>query len=391
MEKVTYISSYPPMLCGIGFWTRELVSHMESLLGTNSSVIAVSPDISLLFPQEVRRIIKKDRLLDYIKTGKDLSRVKPSLIHVQHDFNIYGGRLGNYIIPLLALMGDVQKVITMHTVFSKRFFDNTGSRLSKLKWWLVRGFIKALVRLSDRVVAPSKSAADVLAKDYGIKRSKLSFIPLAVDLDFLRRRREEAKRELGLANRKVILTYGFYRQEKGFAELVRLMPRVVREVPHAMLLIIGATLASDASSMEYRENVMRLIRGLNLSNHVLVIDQIIYGNPLMKTYMACSDVCVFPHQIREQYSSLALNEAMGYGLPIISTNFTQAEELLLNGCGLLSEIGDHEALANTIAKVLTSKDLREELGGRSYEFARNRLSWEIIVKQYSDLYNDLMH
>lgn len=76
-------------------------------------------------------------------------------------------------------------------------------------------------------------------------------------------------------------------------------------------------------------------------------------------YMAAS---VYAHSSPAEGLPTVLLEAMYYGLPIASTNSEPGVyEILREDCGLITPVGDAEALADSIYKLYTDKPLVEEL------------------------------
>lgn len=78
---------------------------------------------------------------------------------------------------------------------------------------------------------------------------------------------------------------------------------------------------------------------------------------------------------------VALMEAMGIGVPTISTKLTGIPELIEDGVnGILTTPGDHEELADAIEKLLADPDLAEALGLRG----RKKVLKDFTVDRYTD-------
>jgi glycosyltransferase involved in cell wall biosynthesis len=60
--------------------------------------------------------------------------------------------------------------------------------------------------------------------------------------------------------------------------------------------------------------------------------------------------------------SVALVEAMAYGVPVVSTATGGLTELLEDGAGVLVPPANRDALADALARVLGSAELRTQLG-----------------------------
>ena len=87
----------------------------------------------------------------------------------------------------------------------------------------------------------------------------------------------------------------------------------------------------------------------------------------------------------------ALLEAMSYGLPIVATNAGGIKEVIEHGKdGLLAEIGDYNAIANNIVKLIKNKKLRETIGKNAREKIICKYTMDKIAKRYEDLYFELL-
>ena len=71
---------------------------------------------------------------------------------------------------------------------------------------------------------------------------------------------------------------------------------------------------------------------------------------------------VYAHSSPAEGLPTVLLEAMYYGLPIASTNSEPGvREILRDNCGLITPVGDAEALADSIYNLYTDKKLVDEL------------------------------
>ncbi len=88
---------------------------------------------------------------------------------------------------------------------------------------------------------------------------------------------------------------------------------------------------------------------------------------------------------------VALMEAMGIGVPAISTRLTGIPELIEDGVnGLLTPPGDHEELADAIEKLLTDPDLAENLASRGIEKVLRDFSVDRYTDDLIEAWTDLL-
>ncbi len=85
--------------------------------------------------------------------------------------------------------------------------------------------------------------------------------------------------------------------------------------------------------------------------------------------------------------SMALLEAMSFGLPIITTRVGGNTSLISNEIhGLLVAPGCVEELAAAIRQVALDEPLRQSLGSAAAERVLQRYTWVASTKRYEELY-----
>jgi len=82
-----------------------------------------------------------------------------------------------------------------------------------------------------------------------------------------------------------------------------------------------------------------------------------------------------------------LLEALRAGLPVVSTNCSNLEEIVEVGRnGLLVEVGDASAMAKAVISLLENEQLRRRMGQRGREIINERFRMEIAVKKLEKVY-----
>ncbi len=196
---------------------------------------------------------------------------------------------------------------------------------------------------------------------YDAPQSKTFLAPYCVDNDFFMRladrwraKREEMRQELGLPeNLPTVLYSGKF--------IARKRPMDLIEAVSSLLTPTGLLFVGDGPLRPALE-AEALRRGLRYARFVGFQNQ-----SALARYYAAADIFVFPSAY-EPYG-LAVNEAMCFGLPVLTTPaVAAAADLVREGeNGFLFSVGDLETLARRIGQLAADPGLRLEMGKRSRE------------------------
>lgn len=87
--------------------------------------------------------------------------------------------------------------------------------------------------------------------------------------------------------------------------------------------------------------------------------------------------------------SNAILEYMACGLPVVATNAGGNRELVDDTNGACIPIGDDVAMAQSLAILINSPVLRNEMGRRSLEKVKDNFTWDKILPQWESYYTSL--
>ena len=142
------------------------------------------------------------------------------------------------------------------------------------------------------------------------------------------------------------------------------------------------------SGEEYRNYLQRLIKSLNLTDHVLFLNEFIDQIELFK-YLSASDIYITPYLNEAQITSGTLSYAMGVGCAVISTPYWYATELLADGRGRLFNFNNSDELVTILKELLDQPDLLKDLQEKAYEYGR-KITWPKIGEKYVALVNSII-
>ncbi|MEK7542669.1 MAG: glycosyl transferase family 1, partial [Patescibacteria group bacterium] len=122
-DSILYLSTYPPRECGIATFTKDLAETIQRKYNPalKPRILAINNDITDIFAYDkhVVKQITAGNIEDYITLARELNETPElKLIHIQHEFGIFGGDWGDYLIPFFQT---IQKpvIVTFHTVLPK--------------------------------------------------------------------------------------------------------------------------------------------------------------------------------------------------------------------------------------------------------------------------------
>ena len=146
------------------------------------------------------------------------------------------------------------------------------------------------------------------------------------------------RQELGMEEDRVVLSIGQFIHRKGFDVLLKAAAELDGSTG---IYIVGG---------EPTEEYLKLRDDLKLTNVHFVGFQ---NKETLAKYYQAADVFALP--TREDIWGLVINEAMAYGLPVVTTDKCVAgQELVENGInGYLVPVDDHAALARKLNAILT--------------------------------------
>jgi glycosyltransferase involved in cell wall biosynthesis len=372
-----FLGSYPPRECGIATFTKDVVDSYDKRFGGHSEIIAIeepgAPQRDYP-PTVVANLIQDDR--DSYRAIADIVNHHPcDALNVQHEFGLFGGDNGEWIVDLIAL---VRKPVTvsLHTVLPEPTPDHLR-------------VVRTICATASAVVVLSATGKDILIGRYGIDPHKVNVIHHGVpDVPF--GNAGTAKAMLGLHNRQVVSTFGLINRGKGLEYAIEAMRDVATAHPDALYLILGQThpVVRRNEGEVYRESLEKLVAEYGLGNNVRLVDRYLGFDELVQ-YLQATDIYLTPYLNPVQIVSGTLAYAVGLGKAVVSTPYLYAEELLAHGRGFLVEFRDAISIANTMNSLFDDRDLRASTERRAYRFGR-QMTWPHVAQEYGSLFASLL-
>lgn len=371
---LSIVSSYPPKRCGVGEFCQDLLLALSHLPTPPSYDIYAIDDKKAGYPygSHVKTHFYFREQRAYKRIAEEINASTAKLCLLQHEFNLFGGKRNEYIFDLLE---NLQKpvVIVIHNIPISKSYRRFLSRVKH---------VKQLCRYNVSFVTMSEFGRQALLH-YGCPEDRTFTIlhgsPKMPPLT----KKEHLRKELGLKPDNFIVTeFGLMRPKKGLEHLLRATKRISYLVPNVKTLVIGTQDKNDRS--HYLQGMQHYAKAICVEPYVEFIEEYL-GNDKINNYIVASDVIVTPYQRKDQVSSGVLTFAVHAGIPVISTPYLFAQELL-ETIGLFIPFYDSMQLSRKLAKLALDTAFYEEQQKRTLQFGK-QLSWDAKGKEYMDVFH----
>lgn len=190
--------------------------------------------------------------------------------------------------------------------------------------------------------------------------------------------REEARSRLGLpASCDVVSIVARLRPQKNLDLFLEAARQVGEIRPGARFLIVGDGEESDRLLVQ--------ARALGLEGRV----QFLGLRSDIPEILAATDISV----LTSHYEGMAnaLLEAMSAGIPVVTTDFAGARELVSDGQqGLIAPLGDAAGLSTAILRLLADPDLRARMGREGQRTVEQRFGVATMARQLLAAYRSCL-
>lgn len=327
---------------------------------------------SYSYPPTVIGTIGQEERSEYIQAARRINALHPDVVFVEHEFGIYGGAGGAYILDVLRFV-ESPVVCVVHTYPFQR-----GGAKQRLQAHVLH----AIASLSDVLITISEAAQTKLAAELlsmGIQTPVLHIPHGTPDVeDFLL---DDPKQHVdGTLGKLALTTFGLIGPRKGIDDVIDVLPRVIQHYPNVQYRVLGSPHPADQEAQRYVRRLKRDVRRRGLDGHIYFATRFLSVREIMRNLQA-TDVYVTFYDDPNQASSGTLAYALAAGCCIVSTPYVHARELLDGGRGILVPFSDRDALASTLIDILGDKRRREEYKRRAFSYGQTT-AWKRIGRMY---------
>jgi glycosyltransferase involved in cell wall biosynthesis len=377
---VLHLSSYPHRECGIATFTQDLTLAIDNKFNPaiKSRIIALNDQSTSIYNYNNRVFgeITATEIENYVNLAREINtRSDVKIVNIQHEFGLFGGSWGDYLIPFLQVI-EKPVVVTFHSVLSGPEEE-------------LRNIVRSIAEKSAALVVMNKLSETILLKEYGIPKEKVVMIPHGIPQASFEPS-DKFKLEHGFEGKIVLSTFGLLSPNKGIQYAIRALPEVVKKYPNVIYLVLGAThpnIRKEKGEI-YRNALNVEVEKLGLKDHVkfynkyLTIEEII-------SYLKATDIYISPTVDPDQSVSGTLSYAMGCGRPIVSTATAYAKYLVTAKNGILVNFRSANSISDAILKLLDDPKKMKSLSSEAYEVTRP-MTWPNVATSYFKLYENLV-
>jgi glycosyltransferase involved in cell wall biosynthesis len=381
---ILYVSTFPPRECGIATFTEDLTNAIDKEFSPElkAKILAMNNTSTALYNYPAKTIIQihDEDMEDYIEAARKInedSQIK--LVNIQHEYGIYGGDWGMFILPFMEL---IKKpiVLTMHTVLPNPEDWDEREKLVKVT--------QKIAEKAKALIVMTVSAAKLLNEIYGVPKEKINIIPHGVH-HIAFPSKSKAKAKLNISGRTVFSTFGMLNRDKGIEYAIQALPKIVKKYPDVIYLVLGAThpVVRREQGEEYRRKLEKLVEKLKLQDHVKFYDKYLSLEELIE-FLKATDIYVSPTLNPLQAVSGTISYALSCACPIVATANQYAKDVINNERGRLVDFRSARAIEKALLELMADPKLRKEMKTNTYFYSRH-MTWQNVALSYFKIFNQL--
>ena len=371
--KIVLVGPFPPFRGGISDLNAALADHLSKRHEIHA-INFTTQYPKVLFPGKTQ--FKKGDSAQEVDSIRCLSSINPfswrktayKIIDIDPDLVLF-----RFWLPFFApaFSGVAKKIRKYSDATIMAICDNIipheerllDTRLTKRFF----GFIDSFIVLSKKVENELLSF---------VPEAKYKYSPHPIYSIFNNTlSKEQAKAELKLATKKVLLFFGLIREYKGLDILINAMEKIKTELEDYTLLIVGECYENENKYTE-------LIKKAGITDNVKCHYSFIPDNEVGK-YFSAADVVVLPYKTASQSGIVQI--AYHFDTPVIVSNVGGLPEIVDEGKTGYCVEPNSNAFAKAI-KAFYENDNISEMNSNISEY-KSQFSWDAMVKAIEKLVN----
>jgi glycosyltransferase involved in cell wall biosynthesis len=247
------------------------------------------------------------------------------------------------------------------------------------------------VRAADRIMSISDYIGDTIVSRFPIAKRKVKTVYSAIHLQKYRpiwseaaqAERHKLRKAFGVEGNKVVLFVGRLSAVKGPDVLIQAMASVLKEHPDVVLMIVGSKWFSDERVDEYGKGLRELAAPFR---DRIRFTGFVSPEKLPLIYLL-GDVFVCSSQWQEPLARVHY-EAMGAGLPVITTNRGGNAEIIASGVNgiVIDDFANPQAFAEAISSLFSDPARSRRIAEAGRAFVERSHGFEHAAQRLESIY-----
>lgn len=324
-------------------------------------------DYSIIYVESYKDGGKLTKLLKaicgYIHFAKVLLVDRPDIIHIHSSFGPSFYRK----IPFIYMASWANKPIInhIHGADFDEFYEKASDKKKK-QIKKIYGKCSVLIALSAEW---KKRLSQIVSED------KIKIIE-----NYSVLHKEALKQRFNRECNNIVLFLGELGKRKGCYDIPAVVREVKKEINDVKFILAGTGSETD------EKEIRKLVDENGVSENVLFPGWV--RGDEKDRLLRDADVFFLPSY--NEGMPMSILDAMGYGLPVVSTNVGGIPKIVYDGeNGYCCEAGDVFAFSNAIINLMMDNTQREQAGIASMTIVRKSYSREAHLQRMSNIYKDL--
>lgn len=351
--RVLIVAASMDILGGQAVQAERLIRHLQNEPSLQVAFLPINPRLP--------GILRKLQSIKYVRTVTTSILYILNLLREVRKYDVIHIFSASYLSFLIA----PTPAILVSKLYGKKTVLNyhSGEAEDHLKRW--PRSTRSMLKRVDKIIVPSEYLVRIFAK-FGFEARAIFNI---IDLDTFEFRQRTMLRPVFLSNRNLEAHYGV-------DDLLRAFAHIQREIPDAVLTVVGD--GSQRNALENLANELQL-------KHTTFTGRVEHDE-INRQYSA-SDIYLNASKIDNQ--PLSILEAFQCGVPVVTTDAGGIPDVVTDEItGFLVPVGDYESLAARALKLLTDQQIAQAM----IQNARSectKYTWSVVCPQWVDVYHSV--
>lgn len=329
------------------------------------------------------KIVWKQGMWFFIGILRELKKDRPDIVHIHHEFRMYGG-LGSMItFPVLLLLLKLQRypvVTTIHGVVPQKNINRRFFYIFMVPPYIIhRPSLKLFFFLiyytigffSTCVICHTSGMKKILETEYKIPPKKIHVLRPIVPHQI----------QASSAGNYFIY-FGYMVRRKGIIPLLNEFKKFIKKFPAYRLILAGGTIDGQE---EAQNEITSHIQKIHLEKNVSIYGYVATPAEMKKLYQRAG-AALLPTEVSIAASG-PLYHAQSYGKCVIASDIGfLREEITHNKNGYLVKQGKW---ADALQTIVTNQNLLQKLEAGSRREAQERAP-RIMAQKYNEMYHSFM-